>query len=319
MPQDDEDREKLVKSIWQIVQKANSIAPAHAQIHQNHIMFAEREKSFIRADKGTIKRRATVDLYEDNINQFYDSREDQYVEEMLAGVDLDHLDSIQLGVLKLISRILQMEHLKIQENIFAAGLDSLMVFRVLGALRGVLRNSGRNDEKQVAELRPYFVYASPTVEKLSIGFYKIAHGAEMQEDKSAHIDDDISKRAKLVEQSEKLLRKYTVDLPNPTVMTGPAGSDHQLSVILTGSTGSLGSYVLEGLTRNRQISRVTCLNRSTDGRSKQMTSNKIRGLSDDWPEGKVQFFQADMSKPNFGLGDDVYVDLLTSTTLVIRR
>ena len=309
----------MLKSIWKTVQKANAIAPTQAQIHQNHVLFADPDKPFIRTDKGTIKRQATVAFYAREIDQFYDSREDQYAEEILARIDLGSLDSIASGVLKLISRIAQVGHLGMQDNVFAAGLDSLMVFRVLGALRGVLRNSGTECEKRVNELKPYFVYANATVQKLSSAFYELYHSADNAGHTESRKDASISKRAELIAKSASLLKKYTEDLPSPMKTAATERAEDQVSVLLTGSTGSLGSHLLENLIHNPRVTQVTCLNRSVDGKSKQLMSNSRRGLSDRWPEGKIRFFQADMSKLGFSLAEEVYEDLLASTTLVIRK
>ena len=281
-------------------------------------MFAPLGKSFLRADKGTIKRRATVELFAHEIDQFYDSREDEYAEEVLAGVDVDSLDSIIPGILKLISRVAQIGHLEVQDNIFAAGLDSLMVFRVLGALRGVARGRGPGYEKQLNELRPYFVYANATVEKLAGAFYDLLHGSDQDDINGNKASDSSLQRTRLLEQSRNLLEKYTADLPDPVNDRGSRDASGEVSVVLTGSTGSLGSHLLDSLVQNPKVRRVTCLNRSKDGRSRQSESNRSRGLSDDWSEDRVRFFQADLSRPELGLTRDVYDDLLETTTLVIR-
>jgi hypothetical protein len=68
-----EANDELYDSIWEIVNKANAMSLHKNQLHRDYIMFAEADKPFIRTDKRTIKRRATLDLYADYIDRFYDS------------------------------------------------------------------------------------------------------------------------------------------------------------------------------------------------------------------------------------------------------
>jgi hypothetical protein len=46
-----------------IVEEANSIAPAFSRIFKELILVADYKKPFLRAGKGTVMRKATLDLY----------------------------------------------------------------------------------------------------------------------------------------------------------------------------------------------------------------------------------------------------------------
>jgi thioester reductase-like protein len=67
------------------------------------------------------------------------------------------------------------------------------------------------------------------------------------------------------------------------------------------------------------MTRVTCLNRATDGRERQSKGNKARGLPTDWPSERVQFIHANLSKPNFGLDIETYSKMVKETTHIIRK
>ena len=90
------------------------------------------------------------------------------------------------------------------------------------------------------------------------------------------------------------------------------------NLILIGSTGSLGSYLLDSLLASPRVSKIMCLNRGSHGESKQKEGNAARGLITEWGE-KVQFFQTDLSKSNLGLNESDYESLLKEASFIIRK
>jgi thioester reductase-like protein len=89
------------------------------------------------------------------------------------------------------------------------------------------------------------------------------------------------------------------------------------TVLLTGSTGSLGSHVLETLLKRPDVEHVYCLNRSDDAETRQKHAfEKYHGPVVDF--SKAEFLQADFSKAGFGLADAVYARLLSSVTVFIH-
>lgn len=99
---------------------------------------------------------------------------------------------------------------------------------------------------------------------------------------------------------------------------GPA-SNQAYTVMLTGSTGSLGPYLLDNLVQNQCVEKIFCLNRSESGRDKQHQDSASRGLPTEWGQDRVVFLQADLSKPDFGLEGKAYQELLGRVTHIIRR
>jgi thioester reductase-like protein len=88
-------------------------------------------------------------------------------------------------------------------------------------------------------------------------------------------------------------------------------------VILTGSTGSLGSYLLQTLLQNQSVAHVYCLNRSSDSASLQAERNKSRGLPLEFPVERVTFLSAQLDQEHFGLEPALYDGLLRMATKVI--
>ena len=91
-----------------------------------------------------------------------------------------------------------------------------------------------------------------------------------------------------------------------------------MTVVLTGSTGSLGSYLLEVLYHDRSVSHIICLNRSHNAAEKHSQTGPKRGLSPLNPD-RVEFLKADLREPQLGLEDSVYEHLRTTVTHIIRE
>ena len=78
------------------------------------------------------------------------------------------------------------------------------------------------------------------------------------------------------------------------------------TVILTGSTGALGLYLLQVLSNSPSVSHVYCLDRALDSSSTRSQRNRIRRTTSDYPSNRVTFLAADMSRQNFGLERKTY-------------
>lgn len=113
-----------------------------------------------------------------------------------------------------------------------------------------------------------------------------------------------------------LLRRSREDNPVPS---SDASSMEQSSstVLITGSTGNFGSYLLDHLINQPWIGEVVCLNRSANARVRQLESHKERGLVVEF--GKVSFYQADFSNDRLGLSDQDYQHLASAVDLVVHN
>ncbi|PLB54101.1 acetyl-CoA synthetase-like protein [Aspergillus steynii IBT 23096] len=95
------------------------------------------------------------------------------------------------------------------------------------------------------------------------------------------------------------------------------------SVLLTGSTGELGSYLLHTLLRSPSVAVVHCLNRSGDAMQRQISQFESKGLVATLPwlsdPERVQFHQAALHEENLGLSARQYENLREKVDLVIHN
>ncbi|RYC62092.1 hypothetical protein CHU98_g4091 [Xylaria longipes] len=292
-PATKEGLESLLDKIYaEVVEKANAASPTHARIFRSNMMLTVPGKPFLRTDKGTVKRPAMLRSYEKEIDEFYEQLEAEEAKALSGDMDTSSPLAIANSLRNIINVLLKKE-LNDDDNLFAVGFDSLLVFQILGTLR-----TAAERVKADVTLGPTLIYGNPTLEKLSQAFYTALYSDASGED----LDTTTFKLA------EDMIAKYTRDLP----IDGD-------TVIVTGTTGSLGTYLLDTLIRNPAVKRVYCFNRSADAEERQRAGFKTKGLTEIWPAKKVQFLTADLSKSDFGLGQGKYDVLLKGVTKIIHN
>lgn len=308
-PKSAEDYQALLDSIYEIVKRANASKPPYAAITKEYIMFAKPDMPFARTDKNTVKRRMTVVLYEKEIEEFYEKLENGDASSFETVIDATSSDTTAQDIRKVIMASLSSnDHIGLEDDLFGAGLDSVLSIRVLRCLNSAAEKYV-NDETKKSAFVSQFLYSNPTINQLSRAFYNLVHDVR---------ESPLGPVEKQAERLREFRAKYTANLPESSSTRSHFLPKDGNTVILTGSTGSLGSYILETLLRQTNIRKIYCLNRAEDGMEKQCRVNKPRGLTTDWPAHRVQFFRVDFSKPNFALDDEQYTTLLQQATHIIH-
>ncbi|KAI1213858.1 acetyl-CoA synthetase-like protein [Annulohypoxylon truncatum] len=303
-PKNDEEVKKLIDSVWPLIEEANKSSVAHGHISRDFIMLTKPEKPFPRAGKGTIQRGAAVKLYKDEIEDLYAKAEDSQqanAPKLEVGSESDLLESLQ----ELFTTRLEAPPLGPDTDFFTVGIDSLQVINASRLINAGLKAAGI--EVDPSALAPRVIYSHPTFRELAGYLYSLVDSG------AAIAGDGVEK---VVAQMKGLVEKYTTDLPAANT-TKPPPLDEGQTVIVTGSTGGLGSYLLHFMICDSNIKKVICLNRSKDGQGRQIQSCESRGLSTDF--SKVEFLQADLSLPDLGIGQAKYDELLSTTDRIIHN
>ncbi|CAK7211993.1 putative NRPS-like protein biosynthetic cluster [Sporothrix eucalyptigena] len=293
-------------SLWPYIDQANRDAPAHGQLHRDYILLAADNKPFALAGKDTVLRAVTTKMFAGEVDALYEAQASAATTRGdLPRVDFTNATTIRETLRVLLTRILNFKDTTISDDddLFVAGLDSLSVIRVVSSLRASLEESGT---ELLSSVSLGFVYANPTIDKLATAVNQLVRtDQQTTADKS---DEDIM---------QDLLEEFTRDL---SIRPRPTSVSHDLScVILTGSTGSLGSYLLDTLLSNPSVRKVYCLNRSANARERQEAGARTRGLLQDLSSPRVEFLHADLSKPRLGLSDANYNKLLGEATTILHN
>jgi thioester reductase-like protein len=289
----------LIDQIWPIVEQANREASAYARIYRSKVTIAKKERPFQRTAKGSIIRLVTVEKYKEEIEALYADKEPKS--------DLGQMD-ICGDLVALTSRIRTIfndnlpcftETTADDTDIFSLGVDSLDVLSLASTLTNSIHAAGN--------ITPPTIYKNPTVEKLVIALMRGTVKSTKQRSTSQTRDEKLN----------EMVRKYTKDIIRQKNKPGVPCYPSKHTVVLTGSTGSLGSYLLEQLIKCLDVGKIYCMNRSTDAEARQIESFKkhhdpLINFS------KVVFLKTDFSTDMFGLSGETYLDLLSSATVFIH-
>ena len=299
----DRAKAEALEEIWPIIEKANQSCPAHGRIMKDFITFVLPERPMLRAGKGTIQRRMTLDFYHDELEKLYLG---QKTTEQLPGDSNDDEEPLERYIMRAIEDITSSPYIAKMPNFFDGGLDSLQVLsfvrRLNSSLRGRPRFSG--------QLAPELIYSNPNITALSAAIEQRHLGCPQVLEKPDH-----------VQTMHQLYSKMSSDRAsrNPHVSRIPTQlkSPQPKVVLLTGSTGSLGTYILHKLIQTPEVIRVHCLNRYPSALPRQLASLRSQNLAFD-PD-KTHLISCNLAGSQFDLSDDLYSLLSENVTHIIHN
>jgi thioester reductase-like protein len=89
-------------------------------------------------------------------------------------------------------------------------------------------------------------------------------------------------------------------------------------VLLTGSTGNIGTYLLASLANNAQVEAIWCLNRASGVQDKQPELLRSRGLNiPNVSQARIHYLQCTFEKHKLGLDDSLCAELAATTAHII--
>ncbi|KAI1329843.1 hypothetical protein F5Y16DRAFT_364823 [Xylariaceae sp. FL0255] len=291
------DQASLIERVWLSVEEANKKAPAHARVEKSLILVAQQP--FIRAGKGTIQRAATIAQYKAEIEKLYtatDTSSYSYGEHEVYAEVTDVPTATRL-IRNTISSVGGNSEIGDDDNFFDSGMDSLQALRLVRTLRTALNRPG---------LALSTVYQNPTLEKLATSMLSNAV------DKS----NDQIEAVQLLNTYQSLIR----DIPKQTVDNSDKKQNGRIDVLLTGSTGTLGTSILNSLLAQDQVGHVFCLNRSEHGgRLAQHARFTAAELDTGLLESRATFLRANLADVKLGLDEETYNTLTSRVGLLVHN
>ncbi|GAB7324293.1 hypothetical protein MBLNU13_g08261t1 [Cladosporium sp. NU13] len=272
---------------------ANEELPAHAQIHPTHVKVLEAPDTFLRSSKGEVRRAPTINAFKDTIDTLYSTAGASAISN--CELDLSSAHALSQSLVDVISgELLRGRRITQDDGFFDHGLDSLQVTRLLRFIRGGLE---RQNHTKASDLTPRIIYQNPSAASLSKALIQLITGACPESTTPESKDTTL----------QSILDSYT------SMMGELRKTD---VIVLTGSTGSLGSYFLDRLINKRSFAKIICLNRRGGTLEKQREIHTSRGLTEDL--STVQFFEASLADRNLGLSDQQYQVLVSETTHIFH-
>ncbi|KAJ7214255.1 acetyl-CoA synthetase-like protein [Mycena haematopus] len=311
---DPTDEQQLVKYrnlIWPVVEEANENAPAFARIYKEMILVTHPTKPMVRAPKGTVIKKPTVVLYKQEIEDLYETIEASgnaaNETEPPSSWSAENLEPW----LQVHASLVADRDIRGGRDLFDQGFDSLNATFLRHRIVGALRNSGSEATSAAQKITQNFVYAHPTIEDLANAIAAVVRGDE---------NSSLNNPEAAV---ETMIAKYSAGFETPlgSQEKNGASSTGQV-VLLTGSTGGLGSHILEILLSLPEIERVYAFNRP--GRiplsERQRQAFVDRGLDITLlASEKLIYLEGDTTKEDLGLPLHVWTTLRDTTTVIIHN
>ncbi|KAJ7916044.1 putative aminoadipate reductase [Mycena leptocephala] len=309
-PVDEQQVAKFRNLIWPVIEEANENAPAFARIYKEMILVTQPGRPMVRVPKGTVIKKRTIALYKQEIEKLYDTIEasgnaasDIEPPASWASHDLEPW-------LKTHAALVADKDIRGSHDLFEQGFDSLNATFLRHRIVGALKKLGDDSAKAAAQKIPQnFVYAHPSIEDLASAITKLVYK-----------DADLSSTAKAL--VEEMIVKYSAGFKEAIVHERSGNSSAGMVVLLTGSTGGLGSHILEILLGLDSVQRVYAFNRRgktpVHERQRQSFIDRVLNvqlLSSD----NLVYLVGDTTKPDLGLALDVWTTLRDTTTVIIHN
>ncbi|KAI1758278.1 hypothetical protein F4782DRAFT_544611 [Xylaria castorea] len=303
-PESEEERQKILDELWPKIEDANNAAPKFGRVPKELIIFTSPEKPFSRASKGTIQRRLSIDAYKDEIEDLYTKVEEGLLTNGLPPLKSTSANDLLPFLKEVCTETLGNQEITVEDDLFAKGLDSLSIFLLASRIKAGLRKHDVPEET-LKRIDNALFFTSTTISKLAqkISLVLSEPGSANQALNNGNADE-----------LREILAKYEAQIPSILKDSRPNGK----TIVLTGSRGSLGSYILSALLARNDVKMVYCLNRRPDVQVDQISSFKARGLPDIQLD-RVRFLQASLAEPNLSLTEDQYASLTANTTAIIHN
>ncbi|KAF9223056.1 putative nonribosomal peptide synthetase [Gyrodon lividus] len=321
--QDDQAVAEFRNKIWPLVEEANATAPAFSRIFKEMILITDRDKPILRTPKGTVQKKATMKAYETEIDVLYDAVEATFQSPNgLAGPSTWTADFLEEWLTDHACTISRGHSINPDTDLFAQGFDSLSVTYLRNQLLNALRKSADADVRSAASrMSLNVIFDNPTIKQLAARIASLVN--EVGEPQT------LDAKERRIAAMDAMIEKYTVGLNGPAngvAINGTIDGETNPTravVLLTGSTGGLGSFLLSKLLENATVERVYALNRpssSTPIEERQRSAFLDRGLSADLLcSTKLVYVEADASQDKCGLSSGVYDEIRDSVTTIIHN
>lgn len=288
------------------------------------ILVVSPSKPVTYTSKNTPRRQATINEYEPEINALYDAVEQSSASLVPPPSEFTPITTLDF-TRSVISNILRKPLFDTSEgdekDLFEYGCDSLQATWVRNALLKGIREEAGKRGLDVRSVSDSIVYRHPTVKLLAGWVYKflsathtngVQNGVSGQANGHTHEETDEEKVKKMEEMVEKYTTSFLVPISPPRYSS--SSSSGSKVVLLTGTTGGLGSNTLATLMDDPSVNKVYALNRpgKLSLRDRQRAMFEERGLGSKVGElegGKVVLLESDTSSPGLGLDVNVFEDV----------
>ena len=294
------------------IRRGNDYVEGYGKVAQEMVVLTrEDDRPLQRTDKGSLARKANYTLFEKDIKKCYGRLE-----------VITPMSTAQTRLRPMVREHIREIGVFLEDDstdFFDAGMDSLQAMRLRRVLLGRLRAT-----ESAPHIAADLIFANPSVDKLCAALSSFLHGNHASQ---YVFGTALSQEERRIAAMEAMAAKYKHVLAGFRDIRDLAESRTRKSfffkgknvVLLTGSTGNLGCFLLAHLAQHPDVSNVICLNRSgsTSLRSRQLEQLKKHGISlskSEW--AKISLYECNLNGNDFCLGGKAAGQLLTVTHII---
>lgn len=288
-----------VDRVWPAVVAGNEVTDHHGRVTREMVIVTHPSaQPLARTPKGSIPRGPNVAIFKDQVDTLY-ARADMAGAEPLP---LEHPDQLRDAVRQAVHAAYTVPRaLADSDDFFERGMDSLQVAVLRRRLNASVALTAKDTGETIKPLPLDVVYANPSIELLYNAIRTRCDESGTAHDRVAHI------RSIAVEYVQKVSELR----PTADAVSASKSTTEGAVVLLTGSSGSLGSAILYELVSSPAVTKVYALNRagSRSLRERQDQGLQKLGVSMGGLWEKVELLEGDLGAGRFGLDSAAYSDL----------
>ncbi|KAJ7624056.1 male sterility protein-domain-containing protein [Mycena polygramma] len=314
-----DDAQAFRDRIWPSVEEANAGAPTHSRIIKETIIIASAAKPFLLTAKHSLRRSTILCDYAEEISAVYSAFDAAAVSSLAvpppASWEFHECLAFIRAIIARVQAGSESDMPKDDENLVEHGLDSLQVPLVRNAISQALTKRGIEGRP----LQSNVVYSHPTI--ISLAQFLSDYASDPNQTLA------LTKESKALEM-ESMLKEFISPSPSyfPARVEGKRRTAEGRIILMTGSTGSLGSHILAKLIDDPRVKHVYVLNRMSMAkdfesmRARQTVAFQTQGLPQiDAESPKISYLAGDCTLPSLGLDAAVHEEICDTVTEIIHN
>ncbi|KAG8763161.1 hypothetical protein FRC11_005892 [Ceratobasidium sp. 423] len=309
----------IVDQIWPFIELANDNASTHSRIAREAIIFSETSRPLPRTPKGNVARAAALRLYADDIARMYTQLgQGSSLKSLGAPTSWEDRNEVESWLARCVAHLLGRQ-LNACDDLFQQGLDSLTATLLSGVLKQALSlSSGPKIQHVVGQVAQQTIFNHPSI--LQLANYLVG----LTSNSAGSLSGTVETQSDIM---GGMIARYTQGMyirPNDPTWS-LLDSEPVENVVITGTTGSLGSHILAQLLANGRVQRVWAINRPHKGSGASVTQRQRASFEDkNLPVGllnhpRLTFLECNLHESQLGLLHKDYEEIKSSATTIIHN
>ncbi|RAL03037.1 uncharacterized protein BO80DRAFT_471672 [Aspergillus ibericus CBS 121593] len=269
---------------------------------RNRILLADPPKQFVRTGKGTVQRQATWKLFAADIASMALAKKETVQGPARQGTDHLDLEVVKWTISDALTDTVKRETIADDVDYFSRGLDSLHITQLCRKLQSTI---------SLPYLKVDDIYSNPTTTLLA---ERIVSTAPTERPPNNPDRERLRAIQAYLDQYSTKVDQIALDASITNTKESLALSSRSV-IVLTGSSGSIRSHLLDLLLQDPLVTHVYYLNHRIQSEPTNGTQSTEPSLFD---KSKITFLHADLSRYKLGLSDAIYDKLRNSATLILH-